>query len=381
MLVGSDYSRDMNIVVNHLASSTSCAFIFLNSRSLVDNLTKSLETRIDKHHSLDADVVEITGAMQKPLKYTNINLFTQKIRIPGMDPRVMVATSAGDLGIDHPDAQLVYNCEFPEDVSTLVQRRGRASRHGEPAKFIVKGGLASYLNLTRRISDVTTDYTNNDDAGEVAGFNNAEIATPKTRFAGATSKDNIEAKYALSKHTITQLQLEQTNDFLSVLSLLCFNLGCQHGRLESFCATGEMRAGSMDNNCGDACSICTGDYQTLFKPLCRAGVTMFLEREDGLRGPASVGTLVSLVWKNPFWTTTIFDVKMYKTAKYHIEAMFLQLIAAQFLVAVAVDGELHWKIGQENTTAQYPPFRYRATKNWAGVHLLPEDHVREHALS
>ena len=153
MSVGSDYLRDTSIVVDHLADSTSSAFIFLNDRTLVDSITKAVKTRVDKHDTFEVDVVKITGAMEKLLKYTNINLFTHKIRIPDIHPRVMVATSTGNLGVDHPDTQLVYNCEFPEDPSTLVQRRGRAPRDGQPAQFIVKVGLASYLNLTCCISD------------------------------------------------------------------------------------------------------------------------------------------------------------------------------------------------------------------------------------
>ena len=82
--------------------------------------------------------------MSKELKAVNVGMFTGQITIPGMKPRVMGATSAGDLGIDHRDAQFVANFEFPEDASAAIQRRGRAARNGETAVFLIVAGIAAY---------------------------------------------------------------------------------------------------------------------------------------------------------------------------------------------------------------------------------------------
>ena len=81
--------------------------------------------------------------------------------------------------------------------------------------------------------------------------------------------------------------------------------------------------------------------------------------------------LLSLVWKNEHWTQAIVDLKLCQTKKYHIEAMFLQLLAAQFISAEVIDKELRWTIGREDTMEKYPPFTCTNETNWLGIHLLP----------
>ena len=41
--------------------------------------------------------------------------------IPNTFPRVLILTSASDMGVDHTDAQVVLNFEFPKDISTSIQ--------------------------------------------------------------------------------------------------------------------------------------------------------------------------------------------------------------------------------------------------------------------
>ena len=122
--MGSAYSKNTSFVISHLTTSLSAAFVFLNTRSLIDGIVKSLEAKIDKHEAVEADIIQIHGNMKKQLKFVNINIFTGKMTIPNVFPRVLISTSAGDMGVDHPDAQLVLNFEFSDDPSTAVQRRG-----------------------------------------------------------------------------------------------------------------------------------------------------------------------------------------------------------------------------------------------------------------
>ena len=373
MKVGSAYSKNTSFVISHLTTSLSAAFVFLNTRSLIDGIVKSLEAKIDKHEAVEADIIQIHGNMKKQLKFVNINIFTGKMTIPNVFPRVLISTSAGDMGVDHPDAQLVLNFEFPDDPSTAVQRRGRASRGGQDALFVIDAGISSYLSLVRRIGKSVSPAATDDDT--LAGFNNSEIASPKKTQA-ATVKDNLDVKYALSKRALEKLKHEQSEDFLSVLSCFCLKLGCQHARLEHFCATGVMAADTSGDDCGDKCPICSGDYDELFLPISKEGVISFLQRSDGLRGGATVDGLLALVWKNDYWTPRIFDQKQYLLSKYHIEAMFLQLIAARFISAHCVDNELHWVVERDNTGEEYPPYRYTRDSSWIGVNLLPKTHKR-----
>ena len=108
----------------------------------------------------------------------SIGVFTQKITIPGRKLHVLVAMSSGDLGVDHPDAQLVVNFEFPDDCSTVVQRRGRASRNNEIATFILVFGISAYLAMVRRTNKDLSKQAAASDLDLMDGFNNTEIASP-----------------------------------------------------------------------------------------------------------------------------------------------------------------------------------------------------------
>ena len=106
--------------VIHLANNNSNCCVFVNTKYKVDDIVKSVVTNTKNHPTVTADVLQITGGMKKPAKYTNIGIFTGKIVLGGLDARVMVAASAGDLGVDHPYVQRIVNCELAEGCSTAV---------------------------------------------------------------------------------------------------------------------------------------------------------------------------------------------------------------------------------------------------------------------
>ena len=133
MKITGNYSTSTNLVLRHQAECASSVFVFFNTRSLIPGVIKHLKGKIDQHPTVDADVIQIHGKMEKALKGININIFTGKLKLPDLNPRVLVATSAGNMGVDHPNAQYVLNCEFPEDPSTVIQRRGWASCRGKNA--------------------------------------------------------------------------------------------------------------------------------------------------------------------------------------------------------------------------------------------------------
>jgi len=54
-------------------------------------------------------------------------------RFLGGDLRVVCATSAFGMGIDHPHIRLVCHCGMPGAIESYVQEAGRAGRDGEAA--------------------------------------------------------------------------------------------------------------------------------------------------------------------------------------------------------------------------------------------------------
>ena len=194
-----------------------------------------------------ADVVQITGDMSKRAKNTSIRLFTGVIEVSNIRPRIHAATGAGEMGVHHPNAQLVMNIGFMEGVSTYVQRRGRSSRNGEPACFHMDVGLTSYFYVCRRNEDTDASALEFPDDSHMRNFNNTELTSPTKNGP----LERLRQKYKPTAQEAAQTRAEAKSNFLDVLDLSCLLKGCVHRRIEDFCHTGVLAAApSGSTNCG-----------------------------------------------------------------------------------------------------------------------------------
>ena len=337
--VGRAIATNSNRVLEHLRNHPSSVFCFANTKPIADKITLAIEKKISEQDEVVADAVQITGAMDKRGKGIGIRLFTGALTVDGMSPRICVATNAGDMGIDHPDAQLIVNFGFVEDCSTFVQRRGRASRRGEDAAMHTNISLVSYLYLVKRLSDTSSIADEDDVDSTAAGFNNSELSTPSRQNAASKK---IFGKYALSNDELKKTRSEQLRDFMDVADLLCLSKGCVHWRIESFCHTGTLsECTDVNDRCDGKCPICSGDFSSTFLPVNQDGVRSFLERCDVFRGgKANADGLIACIWKSDALAKSVFGLQLASIHKYNIEAMFLQLLATRLIEAVVKNGEL-----------------------------------------
>ena len=113
-----------------------------------------------------------------------------------------------------------------------------------------------------------------------------------------------------------------------------------------------------------------------YRPLFKEGVVTFLENEDGLPCEATYDNLIGLVYKNEHWTKEIFDVKVSSVPKFSIEAMFLQLIAANLLSVDVIKGKLMWIVSRQNIKGRYPPHNWKLDTSWISVWLQSKTKVQ-----
>jgi len=93
----SEFTRSLDIVVDHLQVDPGHFYVFLNSKSLSFRILKALEEKIDKA-GVKADVLHCHGSLDKGQKFAVVNIVCGTIVVPGILPRGLVATAAAELG-------------------------------------------------------------------------------------------------------------------------------------------------------------------------------------------------------------------------------------------------------------------------------------------
>ena len=110
--------------------------------------------------------------------------------------------------------------------------------------------------------------------------------------------------------------------------------------------------------------------------------SFFLEDSGGFNKDATVDNLLDLVKNSEHWKKAIFDIAPGSVYKYHVEAMFLQLIAAQLISAEIESGKLVWKVSRDKEKRNaFPPYRWKDTKNWDGIYLRDEGKERKYKIN
>ena len=110
------------IVELMISDETSHACVFVNFKSECTKWAAALEVKIAEA-LLDADVLQINGDMDKNKKFSFVHLFTSAVRMKHYHPRILVATTAANTGIDQV---LISNTNSPLGCLDVSQRSFRS---------------------------------------------------------------------------------------------------------------------------------------------------------------------------------------------------------------------------------------------------------------
>ena len=382
--VSSDYTKTLDCVVDYCRDHPSGgAFVFVNTKSLSTRMLPLLEGKLGEKN-VAVDVIHVHGSLAKDEKLNLIKLLMGTMTVLDFNPNILLATSAADLGINHPNVGLVLICEWPEDIATYVQRRGRSGRAGQYARVILVAGLSAYRSLIWRIYS-QGDYPDEDIDADVdaiiAGVNT--IVTPRK----STRNNNQRKKqYPLSSSQRKNLVNHGLAEFSDMLKVCCLIDGCQHARIQKYLATGYLA--NMSNStiqpCGGMRSYCTGKWQSTFLPVDRDAVVLWFNSgrvRDEFPMNATADNLFKLLWKRKHWTTAIFDRGFSMVLKSNVEAFFLQMIAAGFIAAERKNGNLLWVVCRERLNEYTDRLVYQNDSKWHGIHLHPTSRIRKYPMT
>ena len=90
--------------------------------------------------------------------------------------------------------------------------------------------------------------------------------------------------------------------------------------------------------------------------------------------------LYTLLWKVKHWTVAIFVVAVSKIRKSHIEAFFLQMIAAGFIAAQRKSGTMTWVMCREPINGYSDRLVYENIERWSNVHMYPKGRTRSNQM-
>ena len=204
-----------------------------------------------------------------------MELFTGVVMVDGFNGRVMIATVAVDLGVDHRESAFVLILEWPDSLLTYKQRGGRGLRDGKESTTALVAGVSSLITLIKCIysqQDRLLNKLDKDTNNTIVGR-----ATNNRWNNTSTKSTNAYSTNSLTRSQRKRLRQNQLDNFHDVLLLFNLDMGCQHQRLDLWSANGKLCNNMIDQNkeCG-VCPMCNGKWSDSYMTLCMDGVTSFL---------------------------------------------------------------------------------------------------------
>ena len=359
-----DFGRDDDV---HFA----CVFIGSKNKSLKVRL--ELERKLDEA-LLKIDIVHVHGSLSSDEKYWFIRIFCQGIDEEDFRGRVLLATSAANVGIDNSLVKFVLNLGWTRDLCTYFQQRGRCGRDPSmEATCLQLGSVTSYVSIVFQIYNVSAEFLDDDPTEGVVGLN-AAVSPSKRRTddGGAESKT-----YRLTGYQKKMNVRRALAEILEVVQFFVLDRGCWHSCAEWFLSCGRVERPPPTNrciNCGTKCAMCTGAWSDIFLPVKKERVIRFLESDYfGKRVPllADRANIVDVLWSGEKWRVAdIYGKK--SVSRFNVDGLFLQLIATKILTLENLKQGLTWTLGRitDSTNTRETLLRYKLDSSWEGMRLM-----------
>jgi hypothetical protein len=219
--------------------------VFCNLRKQSQHFTTHLEKKLDLA-KLAIDVININGSLDKIDKFWRIHLFCDDRHSRPGRLCALITMNAANVGIDKHSITLQVRFEWPCNLLTYFQERGRGSHiEGVQSTCIKYGDLLSHVYMMTQLfskSIYDDDTSPSADNEVIESFNLAisprhsskQVNTKKTYPLGPTGRRSV--------HICTQSEMQE------VLQLFCLDLGCQHARGEAYLSVGTLHSLIIDSS-------------------------------------------------------------------------------------------------------------------------------------
>ena len=123
-----EFTKRLDEVVTFVQENDDkCVCIFIGSRSSSFDVLKNLERKLNED-GCSVDVMHVHGHLDKNEKFWFIRIFCANINVEELRARILLATSAADVGIDNHAVAKVLCLGWTRDLCSFFQRRARGGR-------------------------------------------------------------------------------------------------------------------------------------------------------------------------------------------------------------------------------------------------------------
>ena len=125
-----EYTKRLDTVVTFVQDNDDkCVCIFMGSRNASHTILSNLEKKLNENEvASKVDVMHVHGHLDKNEKFWFIRIFCANIDVPELRARILLATSAADVGIDNHAVSMVLCLGWTRDLCSFFQRRARGGR-------------------------------------------------------------------------------------------------------------------------------------------------------------------------------------------------------------------------------------------------------------